>query len=304
MARLTTYTHAGLVFDVRDEGPVDGEVVVLLHGFPERASSWDRVVPLLHAQGYRTLAPDLRGYSRGARPTGSRSAYAAETIAGDVHALVEHLAQDPGDGTSAVERVHLVGHDWGAVIAWTYAGLHPERLHSLTAVSVPHPHAFLRAGLRSTQLLKSWYMGFFQLPRVPEWVAHQRPALFARVLAHAGMRGEDLARFQAEIVEDGALPGGLGYYRALPASLRGGGMKRRVRVPTTMVWSDGDTAVDGAGARLSGDYVDADYELVVLEGVSHWVPEHAPEALAEVILERAASSTSGSTGGPSDPGAA
>ncbi|MFW6772686.1 alpha/beta fold hydrolase [Nocardioides sp. CPCC 205120] len=278
--RVTTFTNDGLTFDVVDSGPLDGDVVVLLHGFPQRSSCWDQVAPLLHAQGYRTVAPDQRGYSPGARPNG-RKQYTLNKLVGDVLALLDALGE-------AGAKVHLVGHDWGSAIGWGVAAAHGDRIRTFTAVSVPHPGAFSKAGLRSPQLLRSWYIGMFQLPALPELLAAKRPRDLERILAHAGMRPEDLARFRREILEYGAFPGGVGYYRGLPFS-GGGGFARRVKVPTTLVWSDGDTAVDRAGVEMSGEYVDAEYELVVLTGVSHWIPEHAPEALAEAVLERVGS---------------
>lgn len=178
-SRISSYTHDGLVLDVVDTGPLDGEVVVLLHGFPQRASSWEKVAPLLHAQGYRTVAPDQRGYSRGARPTRRRD-YAGRHLVGDVVALLDALGE-PG------RRVHLVGHDWGAAVGWGVAGALPDRVRSFTAVSVPHQAAFARAALRSRQLLRSWYMGFFQLPVVPETLARRRPQAFEALLRGAGM---------------------------------------------------------------------------------------------------------------------
>ncbi|WZH52290.1 MAG: alpha/beta fold hydrolase [Nocardioides alkalitolerans] len=279
-ARVTSFVHEGLTFDVEDSGPIDGDVVVLLHGFPQRASSWRRVAPLLHAHGYRTVAPDQRGYSPGARPTRRRD-YTVQHLAGDVRALLDALG-------SAGERVHLVGHDWGAVIGWGVAAAYPDRLRTFTAVSVPPTGAFVRGGLRGPQLLKSWYVGAFQLPRLPELLAGRKPEALERVLRSTGMTKEDVARFRTEILEHGAFPGAIAYYRALPLAARGS-FSARVRVPTTLVWSDGDTAVDRAGVELAADYVDAPYELVVLQGVSHWVPEHAPEALAEAVLERVGS---------------
>lgn len=274
MPRLTSYTRDGLVFDVRDEGPQDGDVVVLLHGFPQRASSWDRVVPRLHAAGLRTLAPDQRGYSPGARPRRRRDYRSAELEA-DVVALLNLL-----DGP-----VHLVGHDWGAVVGWLVAAHRPELLRSWTAVSVPHPAAMLRSFVTSTQLLRSWYMGLFQVPLLPERLLSSRPAEAS--LRAGGMSRELVARYRREIVEDGALPGGLAWYRGLPLSHPRTSLGP-VRVPTTMVWSDGDVALSRAGAELTERHVRAPYELVVLEGVSHWVPEEAPDALADAVLARAA----------------
>ncbi len=272
--RLNTYARDGLVFDLLDEGPLDGPVVVLLHGFPQRATSWAKVAPLLHARGLRTIAPDQRGYSRSARPRG-RSAYRMAELVEDVVALVEELGGQPVD---------LVGHDWGAGAAWSVAAAHPDLVRTLTAVSVPHPVAMARALRTGDQLRRSWYMGFFQLPWLPELLLG-RPRVAAKFLGGTGMSSEAIARYRSEIVGDGALPGGLGWYRALPLSNAGTG--GRVRVPTTHVWSDGDSALGRLGAELTASYVvDAPYQLEVLEGVSHWIPDEAPERLAAIILAR------------------
>ncbi len=134
--RITTIQRQGLTFDVFDEGPLDGEVVVLLHGFPERSTSWRYVVPLLHERGYRTIAMDQRGYSPGARPK-RRWNYRIRQLTDDVLALIDRIGGP----------VHLVGHDWGAVPSWAIATQRPDRLRTLTAVSVPHPMAFLRAAV-------------------------------------------------------------------------------------------------------------------------------------------------------------
>ena len=274
MTRLTTYERAGLVFDVRDEGPLDGDPVVLLHGFPERSSCWREVAPLLHGQGLRTYAPDQRGYSPGARPRRRRD-YTIPRLVVDVVALIETIGRP----------VHLVGHDWGSTVGWMVAAHHPELVRSWTAVSVPHPAAMIRAWLTSRQLARSWYMAAFQLPRVPERMAARAGGRMDRSLLGSGMTPDDVSRFRREIVEDGALTGGLNWYRALPLGPTSYASKR-VRVPTTMVWSDGDVAIVRAGIDRTAASVDADYELVVLEGVSHWIPTQAPEPLARAILER------------------
>jgi pimeloyl-ACP methyl ester carboxylesterase len=123
-------------------------VVVLLHGFPQTSASWDDVAPLLHAAGYRTLAPDQRGYSPGARPRG-RWAYRQSELVGDVVGLLN---------AAEVDRAHVVGHDWGGGVAWHLAIVHPERVRTLATISAPHPAAFTRAMRSSSQLLRSWYM--------------------------------------------------------------------------------------------------------------------------------------------------
>src|SRR5215213_5684608 len=128
MTRLRSYRHDGLTFDVEDEGPLEGDPVVLLHGFPQRSTCWRLVVPLLHARGLRTYAPDQRGYSPSARPARRRD-YRLERLVDDVLALVEAIGRP----------VHLVGHDWGAVVAWALASQRPDDVRTLTAVSVPHP---------------------------------------------------------------------------------------------------------------------------------------------------------------------
>ena len=277
MSRLTSYARGELFFDVTDEGPEDGTPVVLLHGFPERASCWREVSPLLHAAGLRTYAPDQRGYSAGARPRG-RSSYVVAELVADVVALIEEIGGP----------VHLVGHDWGANVGWSVAARHPELVASWTAVSVPHPAAFVKAMRTTRQGLHSWYMGLFQLPLVVEGLARWAGGPVDQGLRRTGMTRAEVARFRTEIVEYGALPGALGWYRALPLS-RGRGMGGRVRVPTTLVWSTADSAIVRPGVDWCEQYVDAPYELVVLDGVSHWIPSHAPQPLAEAILARIAS---------------
>lgn len=279
--RIRSVERDGLVFDVLDDGPADGEPVVLLHGWPERATVWRHVAPILNAAGYRTLAMDRRGFAPGARPKRRRD-YRLPDLVDDVVALIDEV------GGSA----HVVGHDWGAAVAWMVAGRHPERVRTLTAVSVPHPAAMFKAMVRSDQLRKSYYMLLFQLPFLPELVATRRAAWFDLQLLKGGMSKDDVTRFRREIVDDGALSTSIGCYRGMlltdPRAIR-----FRVPVPTTMVWSDGDVALGRWGAEHSGDWVDAPFELVVLEGVSHWIPTQAPDALADAILERVSGQVSG-----------
>lgn len=276
-SRITQLTHAGLTFDVIDSGPLDGTPVVLLHGFPQRATSWSEVSELLHAEGMRTYALDQRGYSPGARPS-SRFAYKISELVGDVKALVDEIGQP----------VHLVGHDWGSAVAWAIAGNHPDLVRSLTAVSVAHPGAFMKSMVSSTQALRSYYMLLFQLPVVPERLLSRSGGIGEKMLRAAGMDRGMIETFRREIVADGALRGGLGYYRSLFLGAKEVG--RKVSVPTTYVWSDGDAALARRGADLTPQYVTGPYELEVIEGATHWLlDQNAPE-LAAIIARRVAAS--------------
>ena len=281
------FPRGGMELRAVDSGPAEGEVIVLLHGFPQRTSSWDLVAPLLHAAGYRTLALDQRGYCESARPRGRR-AYRLSELVGDVLALLD---------AAGVPTAHVVGHDWGAAVAWGVAGAHPDRIRSLTAVSVPHPAAFLKAMIASDQLLRSWYIGLFQLPFLPELLLTSAGPRPEKALAGMGMTPEMIERYRTEMVAAGAIPGGLGWYRALPFASPSGSTAP-VRVPTTFVWSDRDPALGRGGAERTRDHVDADYRFVELSGVSHWIPDERPGELADAIVARARSTADGS-----DPGA-
>jgi pimeloyl-ACP methyl ester carboxylesterase len=269
---MDTYSRQGLVFDVTDAGSDGADVVVLLHGFPQNRQEWAGVTPRLTAAGYRVLAPDQRGYSPGARPAGRRD-YVQSQLVADVVALLD---------TVGAEKVHVVGHDWGALVAWALTSRHPERVHTLTAVSVPHPKAFAWAMPRG-QVLKSWYMAAFQLPVLPERFLPTQRGL--SLLGGRGLTPDQMRAYVEPLGRDG-LTGALNWYRALPWSQREKGYARRSTVPTTYVWSDGDAALGRAAAQATERFVDAPYRFAVLPGLSHWIPDEAPDALAGLILDR------------------
>jgi len=278
---IRTLHHDGLTFDVLDEGPRDGKPVVLLHGFPERSSTWRLVAPILHEAGLRTIALDQRGYSPGARP-GRRRDYKVSNLVGDVVALIEEVG----------EPVHLVGHDWGAAVGWAVTLRRPDLLRSWTAVSVPHPAAFARAMKTKSQRRRSRYMLFFNVPVLPELSARRAGGRFDQSMSRAGMTAEEVARFRDEIVEYGALPHALGWYRALPL-LKAGETDHKTTVPTTFVWSDRDIAITRSGAEATAKWVDAPYQFLELPGVSHWIPTQAPDDCAAAIIERVLASEVG-----------
>lgn len=267
--RLTTLRRGHLVFDVHDAGPEDGPPVVLLHGFPEDSSSWSRVVPALHEAGLRTVALDQRGYSPGARPR-PRVAYRLENLVGDVLHLIDRTGP-----------AHVVGHDWGGAVAWALASRSPGSVRSLIVLSTPHPAALMRSLRHSDQLLRSLYVGLFQVPALPE--ALLRVSL-PRLLERSGLPREDALRYTARMREPGALRGGLNWYRALPLSRESVG---DVRVPTTFVWGARDVALGRWSAEETESYVRAPYRFVELDA-GHWLPEVQPEEVVAAVVDRAA----------------
>lgn len=269
---MDTFRHGDLVFDVRDSGPADGEPVVLLHGFPQDAGAFDRLSPALHQAGLRTLAPDQRGYSPGARPTG-RSAYRLRAVVDDVLALLD---------AAGLPSAHVVGHDWGGIAAWALAAWHPWRVRTLTALSVPHPAAMTQALGHSDQAVRSAYVGFFQLPAVPEAaLLAGQGALLRRTLGQGGLPADLVDRYVDRMRRPGALTAALNWYRALPLS--GGAPVGPVSVPTLHVWGAQDPYLGRAATEATAAFVTAAYALEVLEETGHWIPELATERTAELI---------------------
>ena len=272
---MEQYRRNDLTFDVRDAGPADGPVVVLLHGFPQHNDSWDPVIDRLTAQGYRCLAPNQRGYSSGARPSRRRD-YRIPELVGDLGALID---------TSGARKVHLVGHDWGAVVAWAAAAEMPERLATVSPVSVPHPAAFIKSFANSRQGLASWYMYAFQLPRVPEWsMLRRNGTMLSRSLRQAGQTAAAAERDAQAMSEPGALTAALNWYRAMPLS-NPRAINQKVSVPTLYVWSDQDVALMPKAAHNTARYVTGEYRFEILPGVSHWIPEEQPDKLADLLLD-------------------
>jgi pimeloyl-ACP methyl ester carboxylesterase len=270
--RIERFRRGNLTFEVIDSGPMNGTPVVLLHGFPQRGNAWDAVASRLHDAGFRTLAPDQRGYSPGARPRG-RFAYRVKEIVADAVALIDHIGSP----------VHLAAHDWGAMIGWATAARHPERVASLTAISVGHPRAFFRALVTSDQFRRSYYMAVFQIPILPERTLSKPGGRGQRILRDIGMSDEGLGQFRREIVGDGALRGGLNWYRSLP--LLSAKDLASVSVPTTFVWSDDDAVLGRRMAELTARHVTGPYEMAEVSG-THWLLEERPDDVAEAIIKR------------------
>jgi pimeloyl-ACP methyl ester carboxylesterase len=271
---LTTFSNDGLTFDVRERGPADGEVAILLHGYPESKESWDQVAPPLAEAGYRVLAPDQRGYSPGARPRGRRH-YTVDRLTGDVLALAD---------AAGAERFHVIGHDWGGILAWALGTSHPHRLASLTSLTTPHPSAFARSLVSSTQILRSWYVLFYQLPLLPE-LSETTPIgqrIFRRTLVRSGLSPERADRY-VELLGSGAAGPAVNWYRGLPFAPRS--TFAAVDVPTLYVYAGADFALGRKAAEDTGRYVKGDYRYEVIEGASHWLPEENAEQITPTILD-------------------
>ncbi|WP_130013403.1 alpha/beta fold hydrolase [Serinicoccus sediminis] len=282
MDETLRHTRDGLTHEAVTGGPPDGPPVLLLHGFPQDATAWDRVAPVLQTAGMRTLAPHQRGYVAGARPR-RVAAYRLERLVEDAVGLLDHVG---------VDQVHVVGHDWGGAVAWALAAWHPERVASLTVASTPHPRALAWAVRHADQARRSWYVAGFQVPLLPELVMAR--ALRRGALARTGLPRDDAGRYAARLGTRAALRGPVGWYRA--AARSGGRAVGRVAVPTTLVWGARDPFLGRAAAERTGRYVDADYRFVELDA-GHWLPERRPGELAQEVLRRAGVATD-DAGGP------
>ena len=259
-----------LTFEVDVTGPEGAPVVLLLHGFPQSRHSWRLVTPYL--SGFRIVAPDQRGYSPDARPTDVQ-AYRIPQLTADVIAILDALG---------VPAAHVVGHDWGAAVAWQLGARHAARVLTLTAVSVPHPRAFLAAlAADPEQRTKSLYMRDFAQPGYDATLLADDAAGLRALFG--GLPEVDVQHVVGAAREPGALAAWLRWYAA----------QRRediadtpaVTVPTLHVWSDQDLALGRAAAQGTGDWVTGAYHFEVFRGVSHWVPEQAADRLGPLLVE-------------------
>jgi pimeloyl-ACP methyl ester carboxylesterase len=276
----------GLRLHYAECGAANDRLVVLLHGFPECWYSWRHQLPVLGEQ-YHVVAPDMRGYNLSDKPAGVKN-YQIDLLTQDVIALIHYFGK---------EQAAIVGHDWGAGVAWALARRHPEAVSKLVAMQVPPPAAW-RANFTLRQLRHSWYMFFFQLPRLPEWWASAND--FARVekmyketsVRPDAFTAEDIAVYKEALRQPGALTCSLNYYRAnvFRSLFRGGGEtpdggKGRVRVPTLFIYGECDVAIIPDTVRGVGRFVDAPYREVRIPDSGHWVQNEAIEEVNNELLE-------------------
>lgn len=273
MAERATIDVGELSFDARIAGPADGEPVLLLHGFPQTSREWSAQLAALGEAGYRAVAPDQRGYSPGARPTAA-DAYAGEHLVADVLGIADVLG---------FERFHLVGHDWGAAVAWFVGAEAPERIVTVNPISVPHPDAFSAELARegSAQRQASFYFELFVSPDMEDtFLANDKQMLRG---IYAGLPDDAVEEYVAFFDRD-ALTGGLNWYRA---NVGGDAFPSTgtITVPTMYIWSDQDQALAREPAEMTKDHVTGPYRFEVIEGVNHWVPELAADRVDELLLD-------------------
>lgn len=272
--RVGGHRHSALT-----AGPDDGPLVLLLHGWPEFADSWEPQLKAFAASGYKAVAVDQRGYSPGARPD-AVSEYELGALVGDAVGFARAFTD---------RRFHLVGQDWGGAVSWKVAEIHPELLHSLAVLSCPHPEALRTAALGDQdQYERMDYMRFFQRHTgTPERLLLSHDAHRLRELYGSRMPAERVDRNVTRLAEPGVLAATLNWYRAMrpDTSVQVG----PVTVPVLHVWGSEDKALGRFAVDLSGDHVRGPYRLEILENHGHWLSSEAPERITGLLLDHLAS---------------
>ena len=268
----------GINLHVVQHGPRAGRLVILLHGFPEFWYGWRRQIPFLASAGYRVWAPDQRGYNLSDKPSGI-AAYTLDQLGADVISLLDAAGQ---------ETAYLIGHDWGAAVAWWVASKYPARLARMVIINVPHG-AVLMKHLRSNpaQISKSWYMFFFQFPYLAEILIPLRNwHMFAKTLTNSSRPGtftnDDLDKYRQAWSQPKALTSMLNWYRAVMQRPPKPPENMRITVPTLLIWGAQDKFLGRELARPSIDLCD-DGRLVFFEDATHWVQHEEAGRVNELI---------------------
>ena len=257
----------------------EGPLVVLLHGFPEFWYSWRHQIAPLAQAGYHVVAPDMRGYGLSDKPQSWR-AYETGLLAEDIAGLVRSFGE---------QDAIVVGHDWGAAVAYTVAMRHPEMVRRLAILNVPHPTRMLEGFKTLRQLRKSWYMFFFQIPRLPEHLIAREDYSFAKRSLRADSKDaftdEDLERYVEAWSQPGALTGMINYYRA--ALRRSPGktlaLMKPIEAPTLVIWGMRDRHIGSELAEPPHEWV-PNVRVERIAEATHWVQHDAPERVNELLL--------------------
>ncbi len=263
-----------LSFRVVDRG--EGPAVLLLHGWPDSSYLWRKQIPALVEAGYRVIAPDLRGFGESDRPE-QVEAYAIPNILADIKGILVELD---------VSRASVIGHDWGASVAWSVAGYMPELVEKLVAISVGHPGAYYAGGIEQLQM--RWYMLWFLFPGVAETNLPENDWAFFRQFLSG--QGGEIEHYIEDLSRPGALTASLNWYRANILPKRFGAQPGPVRLPsiecpTMGIWGSLDFALSEGQIKESGQYLKGPWHYERLEGVGHWIPSGAPDQLNQLLLD-------------------
>ncbi|ENX41939.1 alpha/beta fold hydrolase [Acinetobacter sp. NIPH 2100] len=269
--RYTEYRRNDLLFNVIDSGPIDGKPVILLHGFPETAQSWQATSKILNQHSFRTFAIEQRGYSLTASPKG-RFQYSIDELVADVKAFIDLLEQP----------VYVIGHDWGSIVACELSLQYPELVKHLTLVSVPHTGAFLKSMLSSTQIFSSYYIGFFQLPFIPELLFKRAKSLSHVLLKNSGMSAEQIRDFNQHFIQENRIGTAINWYRSMPLAPIGSSFKK-VKVPTLFIWGNKDIAIGKKSVELNKQFFTGQYQEVHMNA-THWIPAQNAEQLSHYFM--------------------
>ena len=260
-----------------------GELVLLLHGFPEFWYSWRHQLDAL-GKHFHVVAPDMRGYNLSDKPDRVED-YRVDVIAGDVIGLIDHFA---------ASKAAIVGHDWGATVAWAVAQNYPERVSKLAVMQVP-PAAVWRSNMSLRQVLRSWYMFLFQLPRLPEWmIGRNNMAAIDRTFTDSVSRkgtfsAAEIENYKEALRQPGAVTSAVNYYRAninrLASRAKSDSRSERTRVPTLFIFAEQDFAILPETVRGVADYVDAPYRELRIKDSGHWVQNEAAAEVNDALIE-------------------
>ena len=256
-------------------GPPDGEPVILLHGFPEAWFGWESQIQALAGAGFQVIAPDQRGYNLSAKPTGVEN-YRIEALVGDILGLA---------GTLALDQFNLAGHDWGAMVAWNLAISHPQRVKRLAVANVPHPGVFARY-LRThpSQMLKSWYAAFFQLPALPEALCRAGNWRFLVQALPGDWNKERYNRYRTAWEQPGAITAMINWYRASFQIGRSQGAVQPIEPETLIIWGKKDPYLSWEMAERSLDHC-RDGRLEIFGDATHWVQHDRAEEVSQLLID-------------------